>query len=511
MPKSRFALACRPSPARRAPAVVLAAAALICSYPAAAAADPGTEPTACRTALPPGLSYPQAIQTSIERCLFLAPGIQGNPRCEVEFDQSEQGVVSAVRMLKCDLAPPEFGHHVMRAIRKASPLPLPVDGQPVPRTVRVVFRPDMERIREAQKRYTAEYHTEMPGLMKQNSEAAQNAFKERQRIAEAELAAKLDGLMREYPGSRVVRSPEKEFLFASYYKQAAEAMKPVTQQAYREEAKGKFGGCQATITLSSDGNLLEYGVHRCGPSEQALAAATRKIIERSAFPPFPPEIASRHGVLHLLASFQYDLPEPEAPPRSMIGITMLPVTAELARALGWPEPQGVVISEVQPGGPADEAGIRRGDVILESSSTPVFSPAEILRQLADFRPGSTIHLKVWRQGKTQVLQVVLRELKADVAAARSPGPLPNPTWMEQIREKIRFNLTLPQDTPAAARAVFSVVQLPDGKILSISLKSSSGHLPYDRAVERAIQNSSPLPKAPTAQEFRRNLELAVSP
>lgn len=84
-------------------------------------------------------------------------------------------------------------------------------------------------------------------------------------------------------------------------------------------------------------------------------------------------------------------------------------------------------------------------------------------------------------------------------------------WAQAIRDKIRSNIILPKDTPAAISAVFSVVQLPSGEIIQITLKSSSGFLPYDQAVERAIVRSSPLPKPSDPQHFRRNLELRFTP
>jgi hypothetical protein len=84
-------------------------------------------------------------------------------------------------------------------------------------------------------------------------------------------------------------------------------------------------------------------------------------------------------------------------------------------------------------------------------------------------------------------------------------------WAQAIRNKIRSNIILPRDTPADIRAVFSVVQQPSGEILQVALKSSSGFLPYDKAVERAIVRSSPLPKPSDPQQFKRNLELKFTP
>lgn len=84
-------------------------------------------------------------------------------------------------------------------------------------------------------------------------------------------------------------------------------------------------------------------------------------------------------------------------------------------------------------------------------------------------------------------------------------------WVDRIRAKIRTNLLLPKGTPPGVEVSFSVVQLPTGEILRVQMLSSSGFTPYDEATERAILKSSPLPKAPTADFFRREVILRFQP
>lgn len=97
-------------------------------------------------------------------------------------------------------------------------------------------------------------------------------------------------------------------------------------------------------------------------------------------------------------------------------------------------------------------------------------------------------------------------------ATQEPGTnLAQLGYSEQIRQKIRVNLKVPGGTPIDARAAFSVVQLPNGEILSIALKSSSGFPRYDNAAMEAIRLSSPLPKAQSPELFSRELLLTVQP
>ena len=68
--------------------------------------------------------------------------------------------------------------------------------------------------------------------------------------------------------------------------------------------------------------------------------------------------------------------------------------------------------------------------------------------------------------------------------------------------------SIPKGNP---EAIFDVVQLPTGEVISVKLRKSSGHRAYDEAVERAIHKSSPLPKPDAGMAFQRALELRFRP
>lgn len=103
----------------------------------------------------------------------------------------------------------------------------------------------------------------------------------------------------------------------------------------------------------------------------------------------------------------------------------------------------------------------------------------------------------------------LAQMKATQAAsARSKATA---DYIGKIRGKIKGNIVLPPDLKGNPEAIFDVVQLPSGEILSVKLKKSSGHAAYDNAVERAILKSSPLPKPEQGDLFSRSLELKFRP
>ncbi len=76
---------------------------------------------------------------------------------------------------------------------------------------------------------------------------------------------------------------------------------------------------------------------------------------------------------------------------------------------------------------------------------------------------------------------------------------------------MKGNVVLPADLAGNPEAIFDVVQLPTGEVLSVKLRKSSGSKAYDEAVERAILKSSPLPRPDRPELFERNLVLRFRP
>jgi len=91
--------------------------------------------------------------------------------------------------------------------------------------------------------------------------------------------------------------------------------------------------------------------------------------------------------------------------RGWIGVEPQDVTDQLARTLKLPHPEGVVIIGVLRKGPADEAGVRPGDVVLDVAGKPVVNTGELLNAVAALTPGSEAAIKVLRGGKATTLQV----------------------------------------------------------------------------------------------------------
>lgn len=96
--------------------------------------------------------------------------------------------------------------------------------------------------------------------------------------------------------------------------------------------------------------------------------------------------------------------------RGMIGVTIQPVTSDLASSLGLSEVRGALVSSVQAGSPADRAGIRRGDVIIGFNGSPVTDSNSLRNQVARTQPGTEVTLTISRDNREQQVRVTLGEL-----------------------------------------------------------------------------------------------------
>ena len=103
----------------------------------------------------------------------------------------------------------------------------------------------------------------------------------------------------------------------------------------------------------------------------------------------------------------------------------------------------------------------------------------------------------------------MREMLARQQQAASQRALA--TWSDRIRARVRGNIILTQEIPGNPEAIFEVALLPNGEVLTVRKRKSSGNPAYDDAVERAIMKSSPLPMPDDRSVFQRNLELKFHP
>src|SRR6266446_94219 len=103
--------------------------------------------------------------------------------------------------------------------------------------------------------------------------------------------------------------------------------------------------------------------------------------------------------------------------RGWIGVEVQELTPPVAESFKLAGTRGALIAGVLRGGPADKAGIKPGDVLLEVQGKPVADPAAMLNLIAALPPGSPATMKVKRQGQ---------DVDASVIVGRRPKPQARP-------------------------------------------------------------------------------------
>jgi serine protease Do len=105
--------------------------------------------------------------------------------------------------------------------------------------------------------------------------------------------------------------------------------------------------------------------------------------------------------------------------RGRIGVQIEPVTKELAESIGLGKAQGALINRIEPGAPADKAGLEAGDVILKIDGKQIEKSADLPRLVGNTKPGTKSTLTVFRRGATKDLSIVIAELEPEKVAKRS--------------------------------------------------------------------------------------------
>jgi serine protease Do len=107
--------------------------------------------------------------------------------------------------------------------------------------------------------------------------------------------------------------------------------------------------------------------------------------------------------------------------RGWLGVSIQQITPELAKTFGLKQANGALVSDVMDASPAEKAGVKQGDVIVEFNGKKIKSSSELPHIVGGTSVGKEVIMKIMRDGEELALQVKVGELKDEQLAALAPS------------------------------------------------------------------------------------------
>ncbi|MDV7341183.1 DegQ family serine endoprotease [Terasakiella sp. A23] len=189
--------------------------------------------------------------------------------------------------------------------------------------------------------------------------------------------------------------------------------------------------------------------------------------------------------------------------RGWLGVRIQTVSEEIAENLGLDSPRGALVTSVADGGPAQKAGIVKGDVVVKFNNKDVSEMRKLPRIVAETEVGQSVPVEVWRKGKIKKLSVKVGELEVAEknGAVSTPKVTKTSATIEELgmslgslTDNIRSQFNLPDeakgvaildvdgDGPAAQKGIRA-----GELIVEVSQKEISSPEEVKKAVKNAIK------------------------
>ena len=189
--------------------------------------------------------------------------------------------------------------------------------------------------------------------------------------------------------------------------------------------------------------------------------------------------------------------------RGFLGVGIQALTTDLAQSFQLDQAKGVLVTNVVPGSPADEAGMKRGDVIVEYHGKPVLDPRNLQHQVIRSTVGSEVKMVVIRDGRKHTLKTRIRQQDnptqvAQAGSVEQKGPLAG-VAVQNLDNGIAQQLGLEKDvngvvvmevTPGSYAARAGLIQ---GDVISeINRKPVQSEEDFVKVVSHLKEHSSAL-------------------
>jgi serine protease Do len=195
--------------------------------------------------------------------------------------------------------------------------------------------------------------------------------------------------------------------------------------------------------------------------------------------------------------------------RGRIGVQIDQVTKDVAESIGLGKPQGALVRSVEPGSPAEKAGIEAGDIITRFDGKVIERVADLPRLVGNTKPGNKSAITVFRRGSSRDLSVVIAEIEPEKAVAKAPvkEDKPRPSAAGQALGLVVSDLSDAQKKELKVKGGVKVEAVAEGAaraglregdvIVAVANTEIDGTKAFEAAVAKAVGSK------PVSVLFRR--------
>ncbi len=182
--------------------------------------------------------------------------------------------------------------------------------------------------------------------------------------------------------------------------------------------------------------------------------------------------------------------------RGWLGVRIQAVTPQLAESFGLKEKKGALVSQIFKGGPADKAGLKQGDVIVEFDGKEIADFNDLPRIVASTPVGRTVSITIFRQGKIIPLHVAVAEMEEPTEIAKAPSKKPLGMTVQDITPEIARALELEVATGVVVAGVepespAAKADIRKGDVIQeVNRKPVKDVQEFDQAIEAAKEQEN---------------------
>lgn len=193
--------------------------------------------------------------------------------------------------------------------------------------------------------------------------------------------------------------------------------------------------------------------------------------------------------------------------RGLLGVNIQDMNEALAKSFGRKDSEGALVSQVVEGSPADKAGVKAGDIILQFNDNVVKGAAHLKNLVGKEKPGASANLKIFRDNKPVEIPVKIAERTQKALASSAPGEAQAETsndlsiQIEKVPASVASKMGLKDGEGLLVKDVTS-----DGAGAKIGLRSGDVILEIDAVV---VSDTDEFKKAVTAAKKNKVIRLKI--